>query len=279
MYCRSCYYDLRGQETARCPECGRAFDPDDPSSFLDRPGRAHRAWTNLKEYRRPAAASLTGAWLAWIIRVLPAFHSRGAPHYFHAGIQSLVNIKSITMQRIIWQHSKPAILNFDRQVAVRELPSAFSPWTEATKLKWRRRLSRLLGAAPKYTVPTMIYALLILPLVRRWRRYVAVAVFSLCLVLHYASLNRNATLEFLMPGGYAYLDDYVYISDVDFTSANSRRHTTIAAYDLRSFEGRQGGMVAFADGHVETLEDDRARALFESQGLKYPGPKNAHRSK
>jgi uncharacterized OB-fold protein len=37
MYCKSCHYSLenRGSLTEdRCPECGRAFDPDDPDSFL-----------------------------------------------------------------------------------------------------------------------------------------------------------------------------------------------------------------------------------------------------
>jgi hypothetical protein len=31
--CLHCGYALRGLTTARCPECGRAFDPTDPATF------------------------------------------------------------------------------------------------------------------------------------------------------------------------------------------------------------------------------------------------------
>jgi hypothetical protein len=34
MYCLSCGYDLHGLPEHRCPECGRAFDPDDSATFL-----------------------------------------------------------------------------------------------------------------------------------------------------------------------------------------------------------------------------------------------------
>lgn len=30
--CLGCKYDLRGLDTPRCPECGRPFDPDDPTT-------------------------------------------------------------------------------------------------------------------------------------------------------------------------------------------------------------------------------------------------------
>ena len=38
MNCLDCEYDLRGLPAGSCPECGRAFDPLDPSSF--RPGNS-----------------------------------------------------------------------------------------------------------------------------------------------------------------------------------------------------------------------------------------------
>jgi hypothetical protein len=36
MLCRSCDYDLAATGTGRCPECGRAFDPGNPSTFETR---------------------------------------------------------------------------------------------------------------------------------------------------------------------------------------------------------------------------------------------------
>ncbi|MCC7461582.1 MAG: hypothetical protein IT480_03865, partial [Gammaproteobacteria bacterium] len=32
LFCMGCAYDLAGLESSRCPECGRAFDRDDPNS-------------------------------------------------------------------------------------------------------------------------------------------------------------------------------------------------------------------------------------------------------
>lgn len=37
--CRGCGYRLRGLPRAVCPECSRAFDPSDPTTFLPRPRR------------------------------------------------------------------------------------------------------------------------------------------------------------------------------------------------------------------------------------------------
>jgi predicted amidophosphoribosyltransferase len=33
VLCKSCHYPLKQLTERRCPECGREFDPDDPSTF------------------------------------------------------------------------------------------------------------------------------------------------------------------------------------------------------------------------------------------------------
>jgi rRNA maturation protein Nop10 len=33
MRCKSCHYSLKNLTEHRCPECGREFDPNDPSTF------------------------------------------------------------------------------------------------------------------------------------------------------------------------------------------------------------------------------------------------------
>lgn len=35
--CLTCHYDLRKLTERRCPECGRAFDPDDASTYFEPP--------------------------------------------------------------------------------------------------------------------------------------------------------------------------------------------------------------------------------------------------
>ncbi|MFG0252061.1 MAG: hypothetical protein ACF8NJ_04220 [Phycisphaerales bacterium JB038] len=53
-YCRGCGYRLDGLGEHRCPECGRAFDPDRPGSF--RFGRA----TDAGRFRRLSVLLPTG---------------------------------------------------------------------------------------------------------------------------------------------------------------------------------------------------------------------------
>lgn len=49
MYCLDCGYDVRGLPENRCPECGRAFDPDDSTTFLcsQVDGRRYLTWALL----------------------------------------------------------------------------------------------------------------------------------------------------------------------------------------------------------------------------------------
>lgn len=44
MYCRSCHYMLVGLPENRCPDCGRLFDPDKPSTFLWHPKQSSQQW-------------------------------------------------------------------------------------------------------------------------------------------------------------------------------------------------------------------------------------------
>ena len=44
MRCLSCHYSLEHLTENRCPECGRAFDPDDPATFGPQPPRALTWW-------------------------------------------------------------------------------------------------------------------------------------------------------------------------------------------------------------------------------------------
>ena len=37
MFCRRCYAPLNVNESPRCPNCGRLFDPTKPLTFLQRP--------------------------------------------------------------------------------------------------------------------------------------------------------------------------------------------------------------------------------------------------
>ncbi len=47
-YCRRCGYALAGLAEPRCPECGRAFDPDDPRTVARRADHWQRSRRNLR---------------------------------------------------------------------------------------------------------------------------------------------------------------------------------------------------------------------------------------
>lgn len=67
MYCRRCRYDLRGNTSRTCPECGREFDPANPKTFRRAPGapRWRRVW-GIGKYLLAALLLLACGWLwAW----------------------------------------------------------------------------------------------------------------------------------------------------------------------------------------------------------------------
>jgi hypothetical protein len=67
MYCRTCSYDLKSLLASACPECGRAFDRDDPSTFDSRT-RKQRLLIRLAASLAISAlcfgTMIAGAWIA-----------------------------------------------------------------------------------------------------------------------------------------------------------------------------------------------------------------------
>lgn len=102
-------------------------------------------------------------------------------------------------------------------------------------------------------------------------RRIARVLAMLCIV---ASLTGFAPIwisEKLVPGNYTFLDDYVCLDNIDLRHPQGK----IAAYAWRTFIDGERRMIAFDDGHIESIEDDRARVLFEQQGIPYPNPQES----
>ncbi len=68
-YCRACVQDLSGLTCARCPECGRGFDPADPSTTLPTP---------VPEWRRSLILK-HGVRLATVLLVIVGFYYTAFP--------------------------------------------------------------------------------------------------------------------------------------------------------------------------------------------------------
>lgn len=81
IYCLDCFYDLRGIESMRCPECGRPFNPFEAATFSPVPqptpvrdavARVHRILAEngedpLHRFRRLHLS--TAARIAWLQKV------------------------------------------------------------------------------------------------------------------------------------------------------------------------------------------------------------------
>ena len=273
MYCKKCEYDLRGQEALRCPECGRGFDPYDPSSYYDRPGRAHRVWVALRGFRIPPATLLTSAWVIWMVTATGVLNEVRSVDGRNLALSCA---HMIVIQWKIWQQQDPTIRNFDRVAAIRDFPPLLGAYVEQDRIDRRNRLLRVKGWNPRFVVPTAIYALLMIPLVRPRRRWIAMGVLVICAAIIPALYKSTEIADALFPEdtslkpSHAYLDDYVYIDGTQFVSSDDYSNRTIAVYDKKSFEGERLRIVGFASTHVVSLSDARARALFKAQGLKYP---------
>src|SRR5690349_12693310 len=57
MRCLTCQYDLKNLTEHRCPECGRAFDPNDPYTFDSAAFRRRRLERRVLELAGYAAFS------------------------------------------------------------------------------------------------------------------------------------------------------------------------------------------------------------------------------
>ncbi len=269
MFCRFCYYDLRGQQMPRCPECGTGFAFDDPGSVLRKtPGGLRRMLFWLRRRRRVLVVAMTILLLCSY--AVASSQVRSLPKSAHTIRYAAVNLKGIMTTWLIQKYEHPQQTGFDIDAAKQDMRPSFSPWSEGGAAHRRALLIYLLVHAPLFVVPTVAYLLVVAALVgRRTRRGVVVLVVALAFVL-LGSLYRHRTVGRLCPGSYLFLNDSVCLSGVDLTKANPQRGRTIAAYDAQSFRrsGRRG--IAFADGHVEWLSDDRAKPLFQAQGVPYP---------
>lgn len=271
MFCRLCYYDLQGQPIPRCPECGTHFAFDDSGSFLHKtPGRLARVLFWLRRRRRVLLVAMTILLLCGY--AVASAKSPSVAYLTYPSRLAVANLKSVMMTWIIQQHVHPQQTAFDIDAAKRDTRPSLSPWSEGRAAQRRAFVTYGLVWGPLFVVPTLAYLLAVTVLVgKRARRGVVVLIVALSFVLT-GSLSPHETAGRLYRGSYAFLNDSVRLPGIDLTRANPRRGRTIAAYDAQSFRGSGRRIIAFADGHVECLCDERARPLFQAQGVPYPEP-------
>lgn len=274
MFCRGCHYDIRGSEIPRCPECGRDFVPADETTFLaELPtlrSISRTAWAAIRSWAmRNRVWIVLCVALPWILAILNFIPSQPT-HGPSPRILSYIHLKAVMTTWLIGRNDRPAWTAFDKQAARREMRGSLSGWTELDMARSRSRLAYRLRALSPAAFATAIVAGSIAILWRRRVRRISIALAILALLMLMPSYNADVVSRMLYPGTHAFLDDYVYVTDVDFDSPN--KGTIIAAYDWRTFKGQQRRIIGFADGHVEATDHEQARPLFEAQGIPYPSP-------
>jgi len=273
MYCRQCHYDLRSLTINRCPECGEAFDPTISDTFYQEfPSVGWHLRTALRSFRESCIRNrgqivfiLLLLWGLGILGLLPAF--LGTNHNLGLRRSNLTGI--MTTWAIQLNEPARTSLAFDKDAARLDMQPSFSSWTEQKQITRRGRIENQARMAPFLFAPLAGLLLIISLLWRgRVRRIVRVLVV-LCLLTSLTAIAPKWISEMLVPGTYNFLDDYVCLENVDL------RHPKgdIAAYAWRTFIGEGRRMIAFDDGHIEAVEHDRARQLFEQQGIPYPSPR------
>lgn len=266
MYCKGCRYSLRGQVESRCPECGRVFDFSDSSTFdAVLPGplkRAHR-WTANRRYFVVAGLCTITIGIWWLTAdKLPLGLRRIDPR-----IVSTVNLKGILTTWIIQQNEDKFATPFDKSRAMRDMRGYYSTNSEY----FAGRLKSLLGSWTRsgyvflHLLPLAACLTAIAVFWKRWPRRTCVLLLIVVLLFVGDAVMSNFVVRTLMPGSQAFLDDYVYLADVDLM-AGVQRGNTIAAYERKLWPVSGRRVVGFADGHVDRMWDEQLIELLKSQG-------------
>ena len=181
-----------------------------------------------------------------------------------------MHLKCVMTTWFIQKHEHPQQTAFDIIAGKDDIRPSFSAWSETDAAHRKRWTTYLLVHAPLFVVPTVAYLLVVAVLVGRGaRRGALVLVVALSFVL-FGSLSPSRTADRLCPGSYAFLNDIVFLPDVDVMGGNTQRGRTIAAYDVQSFRRPGPPCIAFASGAAQWLRDDSARPLFQAQGVPFP---------
>lgn len=277
MFCAHCYYDLSGQEAPRCPECGRDFNFDDPTSYLSETGgqlSKCRRW--IRQHPQRAFAAMIYGFLmysAFAFLLLPDFSPSSMKGLSTCGsftTWQLANTRTVMQCWLGYHAEHPSDAIFTHAEAKLLAPPGFSPVTQSLTIKTSAILSYSMNHAWVFAIPALCLLVPGMWLVdkarRRWLRAFIILIVLLLSVCQF----REEIRKRLFRESLAYVDDVTFVSGVDLSSANPKPETTIALYDGHRLTRKDQICIAFADGHVEIMTSDEARPLFEAQGVSFP---------
>lgn len=147
MQCPSCDYDLRGTTSGACPECGRAFDPNDASTFKKTPSLMRRT------IRVCGKSLMLVGIVATLISLMPCFGAgQGRPYLpgfgsiLIADVLVVVGVERSSLQRKpIWiEYGLSEVYNLANYVTHRFANNV--PGMSDLNLFYRRRFNCAPGA-------------------------------------------------------------------------------------------------------------------------------------
>lgn len=258
MYCKRCHYDLRGQITPRCPECGTHYDVADPNSYLVK--RPH--WS---DYLRRMLALLPPLLLTLgfpgCLMLIPSF-SVGNYSFSHR-MQNLRHIAEVWRERATSDPDLAAITPLQIKYAFGRRLSSFTQANELRdKLLWVRYMT---GHFLVSGYMFLVYCVLMVAVTRRRLRRVSIGGCLLAVATLFVSYSSPAISNVTWRGDLRYLHDYIYLAPVSWR-VDSSGPGSVIAYETSS-QPNMKRLVAFHYGGVQMYSEDDFQKLATDQGI------------
>lgn len=260
MFCRSCHYDLRGQEIGRCSECGSGFDPADPATFLV----ALPTWHELLSRGGQALGVISRKTSCVLITIictagwclLPQLTHCGSGPYFKMSYDNLDHVIT-TWRAEVAAGQFPVGLTPDRDT--HHFERRISPFQHRSYISERREWvtwihERICWSGFLILINSLLLAMLARGVVRRFAYFVA----PLAVATFILGALAEPLAERYWRGDHAYLSDYIYVPASQWTgTAENDAHPV--AWPANPMAGRS--WCAYSDGTVRLLDESHATAL------------------
>lgn len=261
IYCRTCSYDLRGQQTYRCPECGRSFDPADYCTFHTHIQR-FRDW--LIPPLRPIRPALVTVLFAAPYFLIPSIIMCGT--VTSRLVAPSRNAQTIAQALIAAVADDPTSVQRLPDDLVSRVPPALSPYQQGSwfdeRYDWQRWVEfqgRAILIWFALYAATMIWALP--PRLRALPKFALIATLPLFIGTCFA----RSLAEMRWPDNYAYLQDYVYRKPDSWQVAGCDAETIILFEKTPSRRGHR--LVAFRNATLGLLTEDEFQRNALQQGF------------
>ncbi len=238
MYCRECYYDLRGQVEWRCPECATRFDPAETATYLSaRP-------TGLQTILRfPGVATFVKVLaLAALPSVLLLYLVTGGCSS-RCGPVSGRDMSRSLLRSMVDAYKVTAVLGANDKAltfgAIQgNLPASW--YSRSIEPEYRRanRWSRRARDMAPWCVLAIGLSLAMIVVARRWlRRLASVSACLSSLLLLGLVTSVYLVGRVMRTSSYAYVNDYVVLPSVDWRRWEGLPLEAIVAFEKTPWSG------------------------------------------